>query len=119
MKDENFGPILPIIRFKNIEDLFKVTSSFEVPLALYIFANKMSNVNYLLSNIEAGGVSINTTIMHMVNENLPFSGFKSSSLGSYHGKYSYDAFSYCQSVYKNGFLSLHKIIYPPYKLRKK
>ena len=119
MDSELFGPILPIIRFKEINDIFQVTSNFEVPLAMYIFGRKMSNIYYLLNNIEAGGVSINTTILHMVNENLPFSGFKSSGLGSYHGKFSYDAFSYSQAVYKKGFLNLHKIIYPPYKLRKK
>lgn len=119
MDSELFGPILPIIRFKEINDIFQVTSNFEVPLAMYIFGRKMSNIYFLLNNIEAGGVSINTTILHMVNDNLPFSGFKSSGLGSYHGKFSYDAFSYSQAVYKKGFLNLHKIIYPPYKLRKK
>ncbi len=119
MQSENFGPILPIIRYKDFNDIFKVVSNFEVPLALYIFGKRISNIYYLLNNIEAGGVSINTTVLHMVNENLPFSGFKSSGLGSYHGKYSYEAFSYSQAVYKKGFLNLHKIIYPPYKLRKK
>lgn len=115
MEDELFGMILPVITYRNINDAVNYINQNNVPLALYVFGKHKSNINFVLEHTEFGGASVNSTLMHMVNENLPFSGFKQSGLGSYHGKYSFDTFTYAQPIYRKSRFFLQRIIYPPYK----
>lgn len=115
MKEEIFGPILPIIVFEDLNETLRYMADQETPLAMYVFGRRRLNVEKALVNVDSGGVALNSTIMHMVNQHLPFSGFRQSGMGSYHGKYSFDTFSYTQAVYKKTGFQFHKVIFPPYK----
>lgn len=119
METEIFGPILPIVVYDDLDEALRYCDSKAAPLALYVFGRRKQKINRVLDNLSFGGSSVNATILHMVNENLPFSGFKQSGLGSYHGEYSYECFTVKQGVYKRGFLQLHKVIYPPYRTSRK
>lgn len=93
MKEEIFGPILPIIKFKYYEDAFKIIKNNPTPLALYVFTEN-ENLKWKCANeISYGGFVANDTIMHLANDSLPFGGVGTSGIGNYHGKYSFDAFS--------------------------
>ncbi|MCR4944928.1 MAG: aldehyde dehydrogenase [Clostridium sp.] len=114
MQEEIFGPVLPIMSYKDIDLVIEDINSREKPLALYVFAEDKKLTSKILKSISSGGACVNDTIMHIVNSNLPFGGVGNSGIGSYHGKYSFDTFSHKKavSVKKSKFnLSL---MLPPY-----
>lgn len=90
MQDEIFGPILPVMTFDDITEVFDYLDSKEKPLALYYFGKNGDNI---LSKTTSGGACINDTIMHIANHSLPFGGVGSSGMGKYHGKDSFLTFS--------------------------
>ncbi len=92
MKDEIFGPILPVLTYENVEEAINFVNSNEKPLAFYYFgkSNKAKEVLYKTSS---GGGCINDTLMHIANHKLPFGGVGNSGLGKYHGKNSFLSFS--------------------------
>ena len=100
MKEEIFGPLLPIITIKNMDDTIRLIQKFEKPLALYIFSKNKRLIDKLLSSISFGGACVNDTMTHYVNPNLPFGGVGYSGIGEYHGKFSFDTFSHFKSVFK-------------------
>lgn len=98
MKSEIFGPILPIMSFKTIEDIFPIVEMNSQPLALYLFSTKRENISTITKKISFGGGCINDTIIHLANHQLPFGGIGSSGIGSYHGKKSFETFSHYKSI---------------------
>ncbi len=114
MKEEIFGPILPVITFNNKHEVFDIISKHPYPLSLYVFSYDKSFIEKVISKIQAGGITINDTITHFVPETLPFGGIRSSGIGSYHGKYSFDTFSHYKPTFIKGKFEL-SIRYPPYK----
>ena len=114
MQEEIFGPILPIVKVKSLEESIEYVNSNEKPLALYLFSNKLSVHNRVLKNTSSGGVVINDCVLHHMNPNLPFGGINNSGVGSYHGKFGFDAFSHQKAVLKSSSLSPFKIMLPPY-----
>lgn len=115
METEIFGPILPIIVYDDLAAAIALVNKLEVPLAFYPFSKDKAEINYLLENIEFGGSSINNTLLHFSNYYLPFSGFKGSGMLSYHGKYSFETFSYQQALLYKSKLFKNKLIFPPYR----
>lgn len=114
MKEEIFGPILPVLTFKNAEDIKNIISSNPNPLAFYLFSNNRKWVNQVISSNQFGGGCVNDTISHLIGSYLPFGGIKESGHGHYHGYHSFLTFSHLKSVYyKNTHFDL-KIKYPPY-----
>lgn len=101
MKDEIFGPILPLVTYKNIEAVETIIRMNPDPLALYVFSNNKFFVDYILENIPFGGGCVNDTIMHLTNEHLPFGGRGTSGIGNYHGKYSYETFTHQKAVLRS------------------
>ena len=95
MQEEIFGPIFPVLTFRTEDEALQFVNSRERPLAFYYFGKKGDR---MLSGSISGGACINDTIMHLVNENLPFGGVGNSGLGAYHGKLSFDAFSHRRAV---------------------
>jgi aldehyde dehydrogenase (NAD+) len=93
MKDEIFGPIIPIYYFKNENEIYNIIEKYSEPLVAYLFTKKWKNIE---SNIKAGTIVINDTLIQM-NSPLPFGGIGKSGIGKYHGKYSFDVFSYQRS----------------------
>lgn len=116
MQDEIFGPILPVLEYKNLDDVITTLRSQPKPLALYFFSNTPDNQRRILRETSSGGACINDTLDHMLNNALPFGGVGSSGMGSYHGKASFDTFSHYKSVLKRATWLDPPIKYPPYTL---
>ncbi len=114
MKDEIFGPLLPIISYKKIEDVITIVRRNRYPLALYLFTNNKAIERYIIKGIEFGGGCINNSLLHVINPRMPFGGVGSSGMGSYHGKYSFDTFSHYKSVLKAHAHHDMPLRYPPY-----
>ncbi len=115
MQEEIFGPILPVVEYSELEEVEEIVARNPDPLALYIFSKDRAKVNRLTTNIPFGGGCINDTVIYIGNHNLPFGGKGSSGIGNYHGKYSFDAFSYKKSIMKRYFRFDPGLYYPPYK----
>ncbi len=114
MNEEIFGPILPILSFQNKTDVEKVIKSFEKPLALYIFSTNKSFTDEILQKYSFGGGCVNDTVVHLVNNRLPFGGVGHSGMGAYHGKLSFDIFSHKKAIVKRGTWLDLPIRYAPY-----
>jgi aldehyde dehydrogenase (NAD+) len=114
MQDEIFGPLLPIITYKEIDTAIAAIKARPKPLALYLFSNSSAIQRKVLNEVSFGGGAINDVIMHLANSNLPFGGVGNSGIGNYHGKFGFDTFSHQKSIVKktNWFEPWFK--YPPY-----
>ena len=97
MKEEIFGPLLPIIGFSEINEALEIINHFEKPLALYYYGGK-TQAKWILHKTSSGGACINDGLMHIANPNLPFGGVGQSGHGSYHGHESFLCFTHCKSV---------------------
>lgn len=115
MKEEIFGPIIPIIEYENLETIAQEINKREKPLALYLFTTSIKNENYIMKNISFGGGCINDTVIHLANHHLPFGGVGESGIGCYHGKRSFDTFSHSKGVLKKSNILDIPLRYPPFK----
>ncbi|MFI3210370.1 MAG: aldehyde dehydrogenase [Peptostreptococcaceae bacterium] len=115
MEDEIFGPILPVIKYNNIDDIKFYLNKYKNPLALYVFSNDKKFSEYILTNFSFGGGCLNDTLVHVASKHLPFGGVGSSGIGRYHGKYSFKTFTYEKAVVKKNFRINIELIFPPYK----
>jgi aldehyde dehydrogenase (NAD+) len=102
MSEEIFGPLIPIITFNNVSEIFDKYKPQVKPLALYIFSKDKKITSQILNQIQSGGCCINDTIMHTTNPNLPFGGIGNSGMGSYHGIYGFRTFSHYRALIKTG-----------------
>jgi len=93
MKYEIFGPILPVIPYDKEQDVYNYIESYEKPLAFYVFSNHKKYIRRLIHNHAFGGGTVNDTLVHFVNQRLPFGGVGYSGVGAYHGKHSFDTFT--------------------------
>ena len=113
MQEEIFGPIFPVMTFRDIEQVSAFVNQREKPLALYYFGQKG---DYMLRHTISGGMCINDVIMHIVNGNIPFGGVGNSGMGSYHGRESFMTFSHRRSVVTTPTFVDMPFRYMPYKL---
>ena len=97
MQEEIFGPVFPIITWRKPDEAVDFVLSREKPLALYYFGNERRGWEFA-RRCSSGGACINDCIMHIVNDRLPFGGVGNSGMGSYHGRYSFEAFSHRRAV---------------------
>ncbi|MBP4143110.1 aldehyde dehydrogenase [Flavobacterium sp. P4023] len=114
MKEEIFGPVLPILSYETKEDIDKIITQFDKPLSLYLFSQNKSFTDEILKKYSFGGGCINDTVIHLVNHRLPFGGVGNSGMGAYHGKLSFDIFSHKKSVVKRGTWLDVPLRYAPY-----
>ena len=117
MQEEIFGPILPILTYRNLDEAMQVVNAHEKPLALYFFSSSNKKKEAVLRCVQFGGGCINDTVSHLANPNLPFGGVGGSGMGSYHGKSSFDVFSHQKSVLHRGTWLDLPVRYPPYRDR--
>jgi len=115
MEDEIFGPILPVIPYQTKADIERIIDRYEKPLSGYVFSRKRSFSNWFLTHFSFGGGAVNDTVIHFINEKLPFGGVGHSGIGSYHGKHSFLTFSHAKAVVKKGNWLDLPIRYAPYK----
>ncbi|AAO05202.1 aldehyde dehydrogenase [Staphylococcus epidermidis] len=115
MKEEIFGPILPIITYDNFDEVLEIIQSKSKPLSLYLFSEDENMAHRVVEELSFGGGAINDTLMHLANPNLPFGGVGSSGIGQYHGKYSFDTFSHMKSYTFKSTRLESSLFFPPYK----
>ena len=115
MKEEIFGPILPILTYKNEAEIDTIISNFEKPLALYIFTENPTFSKQIIQKYSFGGGCINDTVVHFSNKRLPFGGVGHSGIGAYHGRLSFDTFSHKKSIVKKANWLDLPMRYAPYK----
>ena len=114
MKEEIFGPILPILSYENENDLEKILDANPSPLAFYIFSKNQKFIDKLINSNKFGGCVVNDTLIHYVNSNLPFGGIGESGMGAYRGKFSFDTFSHYKPVLKKKSMIDIPFRYGPY-----
>ena len=115
MKDEIFGPVLPLLTYDNLEEVIDVVRSHPKPLAFYVFSENEKIQDLLMDQIPFGGGCINDTISHVASSALPFGGVGSSGMGAYHGHDSFLTFSHRKSILKKSTKFELPLVYPPYK----
>jgi len=98
MQEEIFGPVLPIVVFKTIDEVVDKVNSMAKPLALYIFSSSKKVQDRVLLECEFGGGCVNDTVIHLATSNMGFGGLKQSGIGSYHGKTGFDTFTHYKSI---------------------
>ena len=117
MREEIFGPILPVVAYRDLEDAIAYVNARPRPLALYYFDRDEGRIARVLADTVAGGVTINDTILHIAQERLPFGGVGPSGMGEYHGRDGFDAFSKRKAVFRQARLNAIGLFNPPYGKR--
>ncbi|KAF8704402.1 hypothetical protein HU200_031448 [Digitaria exilis] len=115
MTEEIFGPLLPIITVKKIEDSIDIIKAMPKPLAIYAFTRDATLRRRIVDETSSGSVTFNDAIVQYAIDGLPFGGVGQSGFGQYHGKYSFDMFSHKKAVMKRGFLIELRLRYPPWE----
>lgn len=115
MKEEIFGPILPIITYENLDETIQFINDRPKPLALYVFTKNNKVAEKVLKETSSGGACVNDTLMHIANPNMSFGGVGESGIGGYHGKFSFDTFSHQKAVMHKSTAIDPYIRYAPYK----
>ncbi|RKS02081.1 aldehyde dehydrogenase [Flavobacterium sp. 102] len=115
MKEEIFGPILPILSYDSEADLEQIITQYEKPLSLYVFTKNKTFAHKIISKYSFGGGCINDTVIHFANKRLPFGGVGQSGIGAYHGKLSFTLFSHQKAMVKKANWLDIPTRYAPYK----
>lgn len=115
MREEIFGPILPILTYDTQEDIDSIITNFDKPLSLYTFSTDDNFINHILKTYSFGGGVVNDVLIHFGNHKLPFGGVGSSGMGAYHGKYGFNTFSHSKSIIKRSNWLDPSMRYAPYK----
>jgi coniferyl-aldehyde dehydrogenase len=115
LRDEIFGPILPVCSYRTLDEAIALVNAHERPLALYPFSNERATVERILTHTRSGGVTVNDTLLHFGVHALPFGGIGPSGLGAIHGKAGFDAFSKQLPVLRQARFSATDLIKPPYR----
>ena len=114
MREEIFGPVLPIVPYRDLDEALRIVNGRDRPLALYAFSNDRSVQRRILDGAISGGVTLNGTIAHIAQENLPFGGGGASGIGAYHGRDGFRRLSHARSVFKPGPVNAFALLRPPY-----
>jgi coniferyl-aldehyde dehydrogenase len=114
MREEIFGPILPVIPYDGIDATIAHINAHARPLSLYYFGNDRAEQERVLARTVVGGVTINDTILHLTMDELPFGGIGPSGMGAYHGIDGFRTFSHARSVYRQARFDVSAMLRPPY-----
>ena len=114
MQEEIFGPILPVVGYGSIDEAIAYVNARPRPLALYYFGALDRDLEAVLARTISGGVTVNNTAFHVVQEDLPFGGVGTSGMGEYHGRAGFDTFSKLKPVFIDGRWSASSLLLPPY-----
>jgi len=114
LQEEIFGPVLPIVAIDSVEQGIDYINDHPRPLAMYLFDSDRTRADAVLERTTAGGVTVNDTILHIANEELPFGGVGPSGMGAYHGEAGFLTFTHQKSVFYQASLNGGFLIQPPY-----
>ena len=114
MKNEIFGPLLPILTYEHIDEVISKINSNEKPLALYIFSNNKKTIQKIIQETRSGGVCVNHNLLQYLNHHLPFGGSNNSGIGKAHGRFGFLEFTNQKSLLRQGRLSASDLLRPPY-----
>ncbi|MCC6197637.1 MAG: coniferyl aldehyde dehydrogenase [Burkholderiales bacterium] len=114
MREEIFGPVLPIETYRTLGEAVAKIRSRPHPLAFYYFGRDAAQREKVLAQTQAGGVTVNDTLWHFAHKNLPFGGVGASGIGSYHGEQSFLTFSHRKPVFAQPRVAATRLLYPPY-----
>jgi len=114
MREEIFGPILPIVPYRTLDEAIRYVNEHDRPLALYVFDDDAARRDDLLARTASGGVTINDTLLHIGQDDLPFGGVGPSGMGRYHGPEGFRTFSQVRSIFRQRKLNAVPMLYPPY-----
>jgi coniferyl-aldehyde dehydrogenase len=114
MQDEIFGPVLPILTYTALDEAIAYVNDHPRPLALYYFSHDRGSVDRVLAETTSGGVTVNETMLHIAQDDLPFGGVGPSGMGGYHARQGFDAFSQRKSVFRQSRINTTGLLRPPY-----
>lgn len=112
---ETFGPILLVMSYQNPEEVINYVNSHDRPLGLYVFSNNKSLTNRYITHIMSGGVTVNDTLLHAFQDDMPFGGVGPSGMGHYHGYEGFASFSKMRPVFYQSKFSAMGMLLPPYR----
>lgn len=114
MREEIFGPVLPVIPYDSLEDAIALINDRDRPLALYVFSSSDRERDEVLTRTVSGGVTVNDTLWHVANDAMPFGGVGPSGMGAYHGQAGFDTFSKLKPVFYQPSVNAIFLFHPPY-----
>lgn len=114
MREEIFGPILPVVTYRDIEDAIAYVNGRPRPLALYYFGRNGESRRKVLERTTSGNVTVNDTLMHYVQNDLPFGGIGASGMGAYHGMEGFKTFSHAKGIFEQSRWNLGGLLRPPF-----
>jgi aldehyde dehydrogenase (NAD+) len=118
MREEIFGPILPILTYRDLDEVYATLRARDKPLALYVFTRDSRRAWEVIRNTTAGGTVVNNAVIHAGNTYLPFGGVGASGMGNYHGEHGFRTLSHERAVLVQGPFRLLRYTFPPYGKRK-
>ncbi|ULQ45197.1 aldehyde dehydrogenase family protein [Flagellatimonas centrodinii] len=113
MSEEIFGPLLPIIGYRSLDEVIARINADQKPLALYVWSKTEANIDKVIENTSSGGACINHAVVHFLHMNLPFGGVNNSGIGSGHGHFGFKAFSHERAIVRTRFM-MARMFFPPY-----
>jgi len=114
LQEEIFGPILPVLTYRTLDEAIAYVNDHPRPLALYYFGRNRAAIDRVLTETVSGGVTVNETLLHFAQDDLPFGGVGPSGMGHYHGRDGFDAFTKKKPVFRQARLSSRGLLQPPY-----
>ncbi|MDN5923744.1 MAG: coniferyl aldehyde dehydrogenase [Xanthomonadales bacterium] len=117
MREEIFGPLLPLVAYDSLDEALAIVAARPHPLALYLFDDHAATQAHVLARVQAGGVSINDTLFHIAQHHLPFGGVGNSGFGAYHGEHGFRRMSHMQPVFRQARCNGVGLLNPPYGRR--
>src|SRR5471032_1525742 len=117
LSEEIFGPLLPIIEYRELDQVIAAINAAPKPLALYVWSTRQANIDQMLKQTSSGGACVNHCVAHFAHGNLPFGGVNNSGIGNAHGEFGFKAFSHERAVMRGSPLMLVKLFFPPYSKR--
>ena len=114
MREEIFGPVLPVLGYRNLDEAIAFVAARDRPLALYGFSNDAATRGRLLTGATSGGVTLNGVLLHIAQDSLPFGGVGASGTGAYHGRDGFRRFSHARAVHRIGPINMFERFGPPW-----
>jgi coniferyl-aldehyde dehydrogenase len=114
MQEEIFGPVLPVVTYQSLDEAIAYVNDRPRPLALYLFSNDRDTIDRVLTGTISGGVTVNETMLHVTQDDLPFGGIGPSGMGAYHAKEGFDSFTKKKPVFRQSRINTTGLLRPPY-----